>query len=141
MNIRNQEGPHDIMSPAVPQPVSNKNTKTTYATSIEAARPCKITEYRPAMASDKDLKIAEAVVQLQRAPLSVKGMYQFDAWKEDILRSVWSVHGRIFIGEEHWVIVNRLIPTHLHKEAHQTVASVIPEDYKDLGNMNPMELF
>ena len=47
----------------------------------------------------------------------------------------------LLTGREHWVTVNRLITTRLHKEAHQTVTSVIPDDYMDLGKMDPMELF
>ena len=93
------------------------------------------------MVSDEDLKIAEACEQLQRAPLGAKDMDQFDTWKEDILRSVRSAHGIVFICEKHWATVKRLTTTRLNKEAHQIVASVILEDYKDLGNTNPMELF
>ena len=62
------------MSPAVSQPVSNKDTKTTYATSREAARPFQITEHRPVIASDEDWKIVEACAQIQREPLGAKDM-------------------------------------------------------------------
>ena len=68
-------------------------------------------------------------------------MEQFDVWKEDILRSVQSVHGLTFIDKEQWATVNRLITMCLHQETHQIVANVILKNYKDLGNMDPMELF
>ena len=74
---------------------------------------------------------------MQRGPLSAEGMEHFNAWKKDILRSVQSV---LLTGREYWASVNRLITARLNKEVYQTVASFIPEDYKDLGNLNPTEL-
>ena len=80
--------------------MSNKDTKTTYAKSKDMARPFQITEHQPPMVLDKDLKIREACAQLQRTPFGAEDIEQFDTWKEDILRSVRSVHGITFIDKE-----------------------------------------
>ena len=125
------------MSPAVPQPVSNKDTKTTYAASKDMARPFQITEHQPVMVSDKDLKIVGACAQLQRAPLCAKDMDQFDTWKEDILRAVQSV---LLTGREHWVTVNRLITTRLDEDVYQTVTSFFPDDDVGFEALDPKEL-
>ena len=72
----------------------------------------------------EDLKNAKAF--LQRGLLSAEGIEHFDAWKEDILRSVRSV---LLTGREHWATVNRLIATRLDEDVYQTVTSFIPENY------------
>ena len=64
------------MSLAVSQPMTNKDTMTTYAKGKDAARPFQITEHQPPMVSDKDLKVAEACAQLQRTPFGAEDMKQ-----------------------------------------------------------------
>ena len=46
---------------------------------------------------------------------SAEGIEQFDAWKEDILRSIRSV---MLTGREHWAMVNRLITTCLDDDVY-----------------------
>ena len=74
---------------------------------------------------------------LQRGLLTAEGIEHFNAWKEDILRSIRPV---LLTGTEHWVTVNRLIATRRDEEVYKTFKSFFPENHADLGALNPAVL-
>ena len=74
---------------------------------------------------------------MQKDILNAESKEQFDAWKEDILRSIRSV---MLTGKEHWVTVIRLIATCLDEDVYQTIDSFIPDNYRGLEELNPAEL-
>ena len=46
----------------------------------------------------------------------------------------------LLTGRDHWATVNRLIATCLDKNVYQTVASFVPNNYDNLGNLEPTVL-
>ena len=74
--LRSPEEPHNVLSLAVSQPMSNNDTKTTYTKGKDAARPFQIAEHQPQMALNEDLKVVEACAQLQRTPFGAEDMKQ-----------------------------------------------------------------
>ena len=53
---------------------------------------------------------------------------------------MWAVQSVLLTGREHWATVNRLIATHMDEDVYQTIASYIPENYNDMGALNPAVL-
>ena len=123
---------HERLVP--PQEEAGGVANTAYAGNGDVARPHDLKYWRRKTKAE-DLKNAK--VFLQKDVLTAEGIEQFDACKEDILRSIRSV---MLIGREHWATVNRLIATRLDEDVYQSVASFIPDNYGELEELNPAEL-
>ena len=51
-----------------------------------------------------------------------------------------TAHSVLLTGRKHWATVNRLIATCLDEDVYQTVTSFIPENYEELGALDPADL-
>ena len=74
---------------------------------------------------------------LQQGPLTAAGIEKFDLWREDIVRATRSVN---LTARAHWATINWFIETRRDDNIYQTLADLIPEERREMEELDPKDL-